>query len=60
LRSDDVREKEISPKLIIFSVLFAGPAVNNCRAVSINYPCLLSCAISFGKSRGIGIDTFQA
>jgi hypothetical protein len=31
-------EKEISPKLIIFSVLFAGSAVKSCRTVSINFP----------------------
>lgn len=45
----------MSPKLVIFSVLLAGAAVNNCRAVSINYPDLLSCAISFGKSRGMAM-----
>jgi len=38
LRGDDAVEKEIPPKQIIFSVLFAGAAVNSCRTVSINVP----------------------
>jgi hypothetical protein len=31
-------EKEMSPKLIISSVLFAGSAVKNCRTVSMSFP----------------------
>jgi hypothetical protein len=38
LRNNDAREKEISPKLAIYSVLQAGSAVNNCRTVSIDNP----------------------
>ena len=36
--SRDSKEKDSSPKLIVFSVLFAGSAVKSCRTVSINYP----------------------
>jgi hypothetical protein len=31
-------EKEMSPKLIIYSILFAGSAVKNCRTVSMDFP----------------------
>jgi hypothetical protein len=37
VRSGDAKEKEMSPKLVIFSVLLAGSAVKNCRTVSINF-----------------------
>lgn len=45
----------MSPKQIIFSVLFAGAVVNSYRTVSINSPGLLSCAISFGKEEGFRV-----
>jgi len=38
LRSNEATEKEMSPKLIIFSVLFAGSAVKNCRTVLADNP----------------------
>jgi hypothetical protein len=38
VRSVDARKQEVSPKLIILSVLFAGSAVKNCRTVSISVP----------------------
>jgi hypothetical protein len=31
-------EKEIPPKLIIYSILFAGTAVKSCWTVSLNVP----------------------
>lgn len=48
----------MSPKQIIFSVLFAGAVVNSYRTVSINSPGLLSCAISFGKEEGFRVKKY--
>lgn len=42
----------MSPKCVIFSILHAGPAVKSCRTVSVNFPGLLSCAISLREKRG--------
>jgi len=47
--NDDPMKKEMLPKSIVTSLLSAGSAVKNCRTVSIGFPGLLSCAISFGE-----------
>ncbi len=49
--SVETTEKELLPKLVIYSVLLAGPMVKSHRTVLINFPSLSSCAISSG-SRG--------
>jgi len=38
MRSFDSIEKEVSPKHILYSILYAGTAVKSCRTVVIDFP----------------------
>jgi hypothetical protein len=49
----------MSPKHIIFSVLYAGPTVKNCRTVPINVPVYWVALSRLGK-RGLGAKMFIA
>ena len=38
MSSFDSMEKEVSPKHILYSILYAGSTVKSCRTVVINFP----------------------
>jgi len=59
LRSNEAKEKEISPKHIIFSVLYAGTTVKSCSTVPINFPVYWGALSRLGK-RGLGAGAFIA